>query len=234
MSREHLAERVLDFMGKENVYVVHDGSLTRSPEGGIEVVSHPMTWEFYRENVERWDELLAKLREWGGQAYRPGTAGLHYHMSKGAFTVFHLYKFTGFFYKKSAQNFVTAIAHRHGHDRYARWNTKDSLLVKKTAKDKYNASGDRYAAINLTNRHTVEARIFRGSLEPLLFHKNMEFLHALYEYSRDASPPDMTATKYFDYVLSQKRRFKCLIEFVKYSPAIAKFYPSIALKAKEV
>lgn len=234
MTREQMAERILDLMGREDVYVVHDGSLTHSPEGGLEVVSHPMTWEYYRENVERWDELLGKIREWGGQAYRPGTAGLHYHMSKGAFTVFQLYKFTGFFYKKSAQNFVTAIAHRHGHDRYARWNNKDSMLVKKTAKHKYNASGDRYAAINLTNKYTVEARIFRGSLEPLLFHKNMEFLHSLYEYSRDAAPPDMTATKFFNYVLSQKSRFKCLVEFVKYNPAIAKFYPSIALKTKEV
>ncbi len=98
MDREEMANRTLNFMGREDIYVVHDGSLNRSPMGGIEIVSHPMTWEYYRENSDRWTELLMKLREWGGQSFRPGTAGLHYHMSKGAFSTFHRYKFVDFFY----------------------------------------------------------------------------------------------------------------------------------------
>jgi hypothetical protein len=234
MNREEMARRALDFMGREDVYVVHDGSLNHSPEGGIEIVSHPMTWEYYRENIDRWDELLINLRAWGGQAFRPGTAGLHYHMTKGAFSTFQLYKFTGFFYKKSAQNFVTAIAHRHGHHRYARFNGRDMEAkgLKYIAKRKKNASGDRYSAVNLTNPHTVELRMFKGSLEPLWFHKNMEFLHALFEYSRDATPVQMTATKFADYVLDNAGRFKCLVEFMKYNNDIAKYYPSIAMNLK--
>jgi hypothetical protein len=229
MNREEMATRALDFMGREDIYVVHDGSLTRSRDGGIEIVTHPMTWEYYRENIERWDELLMNLREWGGQAWRPGTTGLHYHMTKGAFSTFQLYKFTDFFYKKSAQNFVTAIAGRHGHERYARFNQRDSQGVKFTAKNKHNASGDRYAAVNLTNKNTVELRIFRGSLEPVMFHKNMEFLQAMFEFSRDTKPYDMVATKFAEYVLDNEQRFKCLVDFMRYSPAIAKWYPSITM-----
>jgi hypothetical protein len=231
MNREAMATRALDFMGREDIYVVHDGSLTRSPDGGIEIVTHPMTWEYYRENIDRWDKLLMNLRKWGGQAWRPGTCGLHYHMTKGAFNTFQLYKFTDFFYKKSAQNFVTAIAGRHGHERYARFNKTDMTPegVKRTAKRKNNASGDRYAAVNLTNATTVELRMFRGSLEPLLFHKNMEFLQALFEFSRDTKPSDMVASKFVDYVLAQGSRFKCLIEFIKQDKTIAKWYPHIVV-----
>jgi hypothetical protein len=233
MNREEMARRALDFMGREDVYVVHDGSLNRSPEGGIEIVSHPMTWEYYRENIERWDELLMLLREWGGQAFRPGTAGLHYHMTKKAFSTFQLYKFAGFFYKKSAQNFVTAIAQRRGHQKYARFNGKDLSGVKGIAKLKRNLSGDRYSAVNLMNDKTVELRIFKGTLEPLWFHKNMEFLQALFEYSRDATPMEMTATKFVDYVIDNASRFKCLVDYIKHNDIIAKHYPSIVMNIQK-
>ncbi len=227
MDREQMAQRALQFMGKEDVYIVHDGSLTASPMGGIEIVSHPMTWEYYRENADRWTELLMKLREWGGQAYRPGTAGWHVHMSKGAFTSWQLYKFIKFFYQKSSHNFVVSICQRNGHERYARWHSSDSSKVALTAKRKHNASNDRYSAVNLTNPNTVELRMFRGTLEPLWFHKNMEFCHALFEYSKAVKPLDMVPSKFVEYIVKHRGRFKCLHEFIKWNQPIARYYPSI-------
>jgi hypothetical protein len=227
MTRQNMAIKAMDFFGKDECYCVHDGSLRLSPEGaGLEIVTQPRSWLMYKEQKDKFSELLLNLREWGGQAFRPGTAGFHVHMSKKAFTRLHLYKFVDFLYKKSVSEFRKAIAQRSG-NQYTKFHGEDAGRTKKIAKDKYNASGDRYSAINLTNADTVEIRFFRGTLEPWLFHKNVEFLHSLYRFSRDNRVQDMIVYKYVQYLLENKNEYRCLIDFIKTNQAINRRYTSI-------
>jgi hypothetical protein len=226
-TRNELANKCLDFLGKDECYCVHDGSLRMSPEGaGLEIVTQPRSWQLYKEQKEKFTDFCLKLREWGCQSYRPGTAGFHAHMSKAAFTRLHLYKFIDFLLKSSTSDFRKAIAQRGGND-YTRFHGNDVKDTKKFAKDKYNPSGDRYSAVNLTNKDTVEIRIFRGTLEPLWFHKNIEFLHSLYRFSRDNRLQDMIVYKYICYILENRNEYRCLIDFIKDNTDINRRYTSI-------
>jgi hypothetical protein len=232
--RATIAQKAMDFFGDDECYCVHDGTLRISPEGaGLEIVTQPRSWQKYKEQRDKFTDLLIKLREWGGQAYRPGTAGFHAHMSKAAFTRLHLYKFIDFLYKKSTKDFRTAIAQRGGND-YSRFSSEDANNTKKIAKDKYNVSGSHYSAVNLTNPDTVEVRIFRGTLEPLWFHKNIEFLHSLYRFSRDNRLQDMIVYKYIAYILQNKNEYRCLLEFIKDNVDINRRYISVRRLLKGV
>jgi hypothetical protein len=46
-----------------------------------------------------------------------------------------------------------------------------------------NANDDRYVAVNLQNRHTIELRFFRPSLNPNTVLSAMQFCEALFTYT---------------------------------------------------
>lgn len=163
-------------------YLKHDGSLAN----GFEVVSHPATWQWLQQNKAAWEEVL-DLRKEGYRSYDTTTCGMHVHLSRKAFSAFHLFKWLHFFYGNP--QFILDISRRKPGS-LARWASLDgphdsAELILKAKGDK--RSQNRYEAINLTNAKTVEIRIFRGTLAPQGFWRNVEFLQALYLYTAGIS-----------------------------------------------
>lgn len=156
-------------------YLKHDGSLSN----GFEVVTHPGTIEWWQEEDNK---VLLSLANLTGRcrSFHSSNCGMHIHMSKGAFTSFHLMRFLHFIYNN--QQFVEFIAQRRSTG-YARFNLSDKRAVVKNAKTKYGSSG-RFVAVNLENAETIELRVFKGNLEPFRVLKNIEFAHALYMYTK--------------------------------------------------
>ena len=209
ISRVGMADIIKDRYGLEHFYVAHDGSL----ENGIEIVSQPFTWSYFKNNVDLWDDLLLFIRSKGWSADSP-RVGFHVHMSKSAFTSVHLYKFMEFIYEPAHTDFIKKIAGRNG-NRYAQFNEHDYVKLPAVAKTKRNvSSGDHYHAVNLTSPHTVECRIFKGSLEPLIFYKNIEFLVALYKFTGQQSLKDISVEDFCDFIRLHRRKYPCLVEFL--------------------
>jgi len=208
LGRTAMAEIIKDKSGTNYVYIVHDGSI----DEGIEVVSHPFTWGEYKENINRWTDLLLFIRAKEWKANRP-KAGFHVHMTKVAFATFHLFKFLKFFYREHNRGFICAVAQRNPTS-FSVFSPEDRDNIVANAKDKANRSDDHYSAVNLNNKDTVEVRIFRGTLEPLYFHKNIEFLHAVFKYTRDHSPKQMEYVSFINYVQQHRKLYPCLWEFL--------------------
>jgi len=82
--------------------------------------------------------------------------------------------------------------------------------VKNAKKDKGGHS--RYTAINICNTNTIEIRIFRGTLAPGSFFKNIEFCAALFEFTRDNKNTDLNNFKQF---IQNRAEFKNLAKFIK-------------------
>ena len=78
--------------------------------------------------------------------------------------------------------FVTALARRYNTS-YCKVAEKDIELA--------HLPGDRYEAINLTGRATIEFRIFRGSLKYEAVVAAVEFCHAILEF---CARPETSAT----------------------------------------
>ena len=52
----------------------------------------------------------------------------------------------------------------------------------KISKRKYSSDQSRYTAVNLSNDHTIEFRIFKGTLNIMTLSKAIEFIHSLVSY----------------------------------------------------
>jgi len=235
-----IGQQVLDWWGNNEIYLKRDGSL----ENGFEVVTHPFSWSYYKKNVNKWSDFLMYMQTIGLTADYPrdedpnnrSTCGLHIHMSKDAFTYMHLYKFVDFFYKRSSRFLIHNIAQRDS-IHFARFNRQDYERLVKLSKEKKNVSSSRYSAINLMGgcgldygnhpAKTVEARVFKATLEPFIFHKNFEFLNSLYEFTATHTPKEMRVKAYLEYLFNKKKTYKLLYNFIVNSEQLKTAYNCI-------
>jgi hypothetical protein len=147
------------------------------------------------------------------------TCGIHIHMSKSAFTTYHLYKFLFFFYAKANRKFLVALSERGKESKYASWSTDNSNHIKLLAKSKTNADSDPHSHYHAINMHksgkTIEVRIFNSTMQPESFHKNVEFCKSLFEFTKDAPKLQMTVPNYLMYVHQNGRTYRNLYSFCR-------------------
>lgn len=190
-----------DFM-----YCKHDGSLGY----GFEIVTHPFTWEWWRQNRDgKIKDTLEMLRSRGYISHDSGRCGLHVHMSKVAFQKgklygpdgrvkyegnTHLMRFCAMIYKNP--KFMVWLSRRDKADpQYAKissWKegrAGNDLLKRVAMTGQGPGHGNKYEAVNTMPTHTNEVRIFRGTLNFKSFCSSIELCHALWAYSAVPTNP---------------------------------------------
>jgi hypothetical protein len=216
----------------EVLYCKRDGSLRT----GFEVVSHPFSFGWIKENLGKLGPLF-KLADSGYRAYHTDTCGMHVHMSKAAFTRAHLYKFLAFFY--GCPRFVEYMSRRKrtqlqqwASTEWARGGDRHPANVftsmPRAATLKTIGEGDhafKYRAVNLEKEHTVEVRIFRSTLAMDGYMRNIEFCVAVFDYTRDCSLREQASVWPFVRFVSRNR---------KRYPSLAAFLDKNTAKIKEV
>lgn len=178
-------------IGDGVVYFKRDGSIN----DGFEMVTHPFSFDWLKENRDKVRNMLDKATKLGmGPEHN---CGVHVHISKNAFTTFHLFKFVKFLLSSSNRDFMNLIAGRRSNN-YCTYQDPDTTPKGfiQAAKRKVNPSGNRHAAVNMTGRTTMEIRIFASTIDYVKWMANVEFLHALYVYSKDHTAKDMTHGKF--------------------------------------
>lgn len=212
IDREDMAEMIdHDFL-----YFKRDGSL----DDGFEIVTHPMTISYIKQHKNVWADILNNLRTNKYRSYDTSTCGMHIHISKNAFTTWHLFRFMKFFVDNS--DFVTKISQRkvENLDRWAALTDNpsesgkeytDDVLMYKAKKKRGNSK--RYLAVNLQNDKSVEIRIFRGTLNDSSFFKNIEFVQATFDYTKSISETDMSLQSFFNF-LKDNNEYPYLRKFI--------------------
>ena len=161
---------------KDVTFLKSDGSLS----SGVEAVSHPMTLAYAKENINR--EALASLSEYGVRSWKTSTCGIHIHIGRDTFLNHsHLARFMILFTRSKEQ--IVKLAGRET-SQWASFELNYNESMVKQAFGKQHPD-TRYRAINLTNRNTVEVRVFRGSLNGDTIIAHMELLAAMIEYTRE-------------------------------------------------
>lgn len=150
----------------KHLFLERDGSLS----AGFEMITHPQSLSAHRE-------LFAFLRNpvivRGLRSHRTSTCGLHVHVSRSGLSNLTIARAVTFINDPGNDAFVTALARRYS-STYCRVVEKDLETA--------HQPGDRYEAINLTGRDTIEFRIFRGSLKYEAVISAIEFSHAILEF----------------------------------------------------
>lgn len=176
---DDIAARIHDVVNEgqygHRVFFERDGSLTN----GFEIITQPMGLPTIRETFG----FLKNSRAIEGlRSHRTSTCGLHVHVARTGLNNLIISRAVTFVNDPRNDAFITAIARRY--------NTGFCKIVEKDP-DTAHVPTDRYEAINLTPRATIEFRIFRGSLKFEAVIAAAEFCHALLEY---CARPETTAS----------------------------------------
>ena len=179
-------------------YLKSDGSLNC----GFEIVTHPMTHDFFKnEQPEFWDTLEHLRTDMNMRSWSTETCGLHIHISRTGFNGgSHMHRFLSLVYGNESA--YSTLAGRNG----SRWAKFDDVMHERRmiydtdaqiwrnspkpafrtykAKIKDGRNTDRYSAVNTQNANTLEMRIFRGSLKESTVKACLDLAHASVEYTR--------------------------------------------------
>ena len=193
-------------------YLKNDGSL----DCGFEIVTHPMTHEFFMNSeMALWSVLRVLKNDYAMKSWSTDTCGLHIHISRAGFNGgSHQHKFLRLVYHN--QQLYQALAGRAS-TQWAKFDDVNDGEGKMSFRDKMNnrIGSDRYSAVNTNNTRTLELRIFRGSLNPRFIKSSIDLAHASVEYTRN-----LTVRNILDGDLSAER----FVAFIRSKPDV---YPSL-------
>jgi len=180
---ESNAMQILQLANVENelLYIKQDSSI----KDGFELISHPMSYSFHRDNMP-WDEILTKVGQLGYLSDGAEMCGYHVHVERSAFgdnmaeQDENIAKIL-FFVEEHWQKFL--IFSRRTEAQMERWcrnygqrDTATSLLHH--AK---NVDWSKYRCINLLSMDTVEFRFFKGTLSYNVFISAIQLIDELCE-----------------------------------------------------
>jgi hypothetical protein len=194
---------ILSQMMPDLLYFKEDSSIAN----GFEIVSHPMTYPYFREHKNAFEMLLKKAVELGLRSYNTTTCGLHISISRKAFTESTYLKFVNFFNNKDNHSLLKTISQRLDSQldewcsisKFASRNREIRLSKEK----KTGANTERYQALNLQNTNVLEIRMFRGTLKADSFYKAFECIFAIYEYCNQMNFKDLDINRKKEFTSEQ-------------------------------
>ncbi len=174
------------------IYCKHDGSLS----DGFEIVSHPMTLEAHKEFD--WRGLMETCLDHGYSSHEAGTCGLHVHVNRNYFGDDYSTSDLAaakmiLIFSRFWDNFIVPFSRRNRDQLHWAQKPTDAMIPVKgdTAEDILDkisiVERDRYRAINVRNRGTIEFRVFRGTLKHSTFIATLEFVAGLCEWVKSHS-----------------------------------------------
>lgn len=209
----------------DELYYEHDGSLGYE---GFEIITQPHTEEaFYSID---WQGIMETCIRHGYKSHDAGTCGLHVHVSREMFGDFeeqqdmNISKVVAF-YERNWEDMLKlsrrteATANRWA-QRYSTKNLSRDEIADVVKNSKTWGHGARYYAINLTNSHTVEFRLCRGTLNLDSFMAWIDLTLRMVDASREIEWSDIDdVSKWFANIktgtlgyIRQRGAFKCLYE----------------------
>ena len=163
----------------EHIYIKSDSSL----DDGMEIVTYPMTLDYHKDFC--WEKIMRHAVFLGYRSHQTSTCGLHIHVNRDSFGldrdeqdevigrilyfVEHHWNEMLKFSRRSEYT-MNRWAARYGYE-----NSPKAIMDK--AKKNYG----RYVAVNLCNYHTIEFRLFRGTLKHNTLIATLELVNKICE-----------------------------------------------------
>ena len=186
--------------GREHVYIKHDGSL----EDGLEIVTHPMTLDYHLTEMP-WGNVVAEALRMGYTSHKSCTCGLHVHVNRDAFGDTEAEQDDVIarilFFVENHWNELLRFS-RRTRDQMEQWAARygrkdDPKAVLDSAKlQPY----ERYKCVNLTNRNTIEFRMFRGTLKLNTLIATLQMVDRICEVALSLSDQEMQGLTWTDFV----------------------------------
>lgn len=178
--------------GERAYYLKYDGSVYN----GYELVTHPFDLEAWHawldaSGEESFRSVLKTASQLGARAWNESSCGLHIHASRDGLRSesttareAHLYRIVKFVEDNSEPmaKFAGRLSEQWAsYDKHRRGISKKEAV--KTTGRRSDAYQNRYQAVNLLPRHTIEFRLFRPSLRPETVLAAVELCHGIISHT---------------------------------------------------
>ena len=218
--------KIVRELASSYTYVVHDGTLlgTKADSTGgdlaFEIVTHPFTFEWFEESWDAIQNLLETLSAGGYRSWSGGRCGIHVHINRRPMTDAHQMKFINFIY--GSTNLAMCIGQRRYRDtqlqKFSPFDGEDRARFMEKIRGFTNPRvTGHYCALNTDKRATLEARWFRGTLKPDGVRKNVEFIHAVWYFTKLFGHSSANEMNFIGWLrdIPQKRRYAVLLDFIE-------------------
>lgn len=225
-SKREAIKEINDIMGK-HVYFKEDGSL----DDGFEIVSNPMTLN-YHMNKCPWKDMLEAVVDIGFRSHDAYTCGLHVHVSRTGLgetteeqeeTIMKIL----FFVERFWTPLVTFSRRKEG--QLARWAKRYGLKsdVQDVPKDLLDRAKycNKYYAVNLNPYHTIEFRLFRGTLNYTTFMATLQFVHTVVEFVKATTIEELMDLTWQDFIKKIIGKYEELDEYLARRDLLGEFKP---------
>ena len=194
------AEELLDIgnMHDDCIYIKTDGSL----DDGMEIVTHPMSLEYHKDFC--WEDIMHHAVRLGYRSHQTSTCGLHIHVNRDSlgesreeqdevisrvlyFVEHHWNEMLKF--SRRSEYAMNRWAARYGYE-----NSPKAIMDK--AKKNYG----RYVAVNLCNYHTIEFRLFRGTLKYNTLIATLELVNRICDIALSYTDDEMSKLSWSEFV----------------------------------
>ena len=198
------AARDIKAAGRDHIYVKQDGSLSRN---GMEIVTHPATLD-YHVNHFPWAKICRTALSYGYRSHDTSTCGLHIHDRRSLFgdtlleqdlTIAKIILLIDRWYDGHIVQFA-----RRDYAKMRQWADKPNAGIRPedddidaVEKSKKTAT-DRYKAVNLCSRNTVEFRFFKGTLKRDTIIASIQWVDRIIQYCRNTQLKDLFSATWED------------------------------------
>ena len=194
------------------IYAKSDASIGPN---GVEFVTMPATLDAFAMQFP-W-ETFEWMHSMGARGWAYESCGMHIHVSRTAFTPSHLYKFMKF----QSANDSLCIEFAGRDSGFARWDNDSMEKIRLNTKEFLGAGSyaERYSAINILPRNTVELRYFRSNINKNGILRNAQWVDAIYEYTKqmNITVPRLNRWNYEPFIkfMEQKPEYSLALEQVR-------------------
>ena len=171
----------------DNIHLEHDCSL----RNGFEIITNPMTYNYFNEEFATIVDKIVDVCA-NGYNYQHNSAGFHVHTTKIDNMQTAKLMFLVEYFKEELKTMA-----KRDESQLKRWAPFYTEGIEKAEFDidmfdKFyemveNDNESRYQALNITNYHTNEFRIFKGGMDALEIKARVELCHNFAQYSMNES-----------------------------------------------
>ena len=192
------AESLQEILGTYLFDYTSDCSL----ENGVEVISAPITLDFWKEKVS--SRISEFFDNFDSMNLTTQNAGLHVHISRGTFGAKGLEAMATLFYAlPDFQHFIKWLSRRNDNFYFCELTALNWATDKlRGAKDFPKNNRSKYVAMNVTKDATIEIRIFKAARSEAEFWTTLETVEALSLYCQtfDTNGADSSDASLYGFV----------------------------------
>lgn len=202
--------------GEKLFWLEQDGSLN----DGIEIISQPCTLDYHRDKFP-WKQIMDIVKKHWGKAHNTDHAALHIHFSKDFLNGKHselyqlrlIYLFEKFRDELIILGRTSDYLMRRSAKKYDR--SLQNTSAKRKIRELRNLCDRLYAVNLLTNKETIEIRIFRSTLTVNTLLASIELVDFLVRLAKKTSNKKLQRLTWVELVeLIDKKRYLYLPQYI--------------------